>query len=220
MTKANDSEWSTVAASGRRSMKRNHPDNDNDGGDAVVYSPLSRQSPQQGGERAFRPFVLVLVGIPGSGKSNFASRLEKSSMFLRINQDSLGTRRKCEALARRALAEGKVAVIDRCNFDLEQRSTWIAIAREKGVHCECIIFDYDKDVCITRCKQRKGHETLHPSKAPGVVSLLAKKFRPPVSRGRNGGNVQCLGGEAFRRLERVSSFNMADNLAESYLKQR
>ena len=42
----------------------------------------------------------------------------------------------------------------------------INIAKEKGVHCECVVFlTGDKDVCISRCQQRTGHETLHPSKA-------------------------------------------------------
>lgn len=199
---------------GRTSRKRGHS-SDDDGGDAVVYSSPSRQIPS----RDFRPFVLILVGIPGSGKSVFASRLETSmpAKFVRVNQDSLKTRKKCESAARKALAEGKVAVIDRCNFNLDQRKTWVDLANNANVHCECIVFDYQNAVCITRCQQRRGHETLHPSKAAGVVSLVAKQFRPPIPRQRNGGEVQCSGGEQFRRLERVTSFIMADDLAERYL---
>mmetsp|Transcript_84 Transcript_84/g.182 ORF Transcript_84/g.182 Transcript_84/m.182 type:complete len:216 (-) Transcript_84:165-812(-) len=203
---------------GRQTRKR---DDDSDAGDVVVYSSPQR-SPGRGG-RAFQPFVLVLVGIPGSGKSHFASRLENSmpGNFVRINQDSLGTRRKCETLARRTLAEGKVAVIDRCNFDFAQRKTWIDMAEKEKVHCECIVFQFEKDVCIARCQQRRNHETIHPSKAAGVVTFLAKQFYPPVPSVRNnGGHVECSGGERFHRLERVSSFNMADNLVESYLGQK
>jgi predicted kinase len=83
---------------------------------------------------AEQPFVLILVGLPGSGKSHFASRLEeKSARFVRINQDVLGDRPACEKLARSVLADGKIAVIDRCNFDVNQRKKWIQIANEKGV---------------------------------------------------------------------------------------
>eukprot|EP00584_Thalassiosira_punctigera_P010877 CAMPEP_0172547296 /NCGR_PEP_ID=MMETSP1067-20121228/16867_1 /TAXON_ID=265564 ORGANISM="Thalassiosira punctigera, Strain Tpunct2005C2" /NCGR_SAMPLE_ID=MMETSP1067 /ASSEMBLY_ACC=CAM_ASM_000444 /LENGTH=200 /DNA_ID=CAMNT_0013334367 /DNA_START=115 /DNA_END=713 /DNA_ORIENTATION=+ len=190
----------------QRGRKTNERDDD-DGGDVVVYTS-PRRSPRDGEPVAIRPFVLILVGIPGSGKSHFASRLERSmpENFLRINQDTLGTRRKCEALTRRALAEGKVAVIDRCNFDLSQRKTWIDIAEKEKVHCECIIFDFEAVVCVTRCQKRRAHETVHPSKAAGVVSLVARQFRPPVPHVRNnGGHVECLGGERFHRLERVSS---------------
>lgn len=179
----------------------------------VVYAAPSRQA-----TRAARPFVLVLVGMPGSGKSFFATRLESSSgrAFVRINQDSLGTRGKCEEMARRVLAEGRVAVIDRCNFDVDQRATWIGIAREMRVDCECVVFHYDKDVCISRCAQRRGHETIHPSKAAGVVSVMFGKYRPPTPRSRRDGHVQCVG-ERFLRLEHVASFNEADRLAQSYL---
>ena len=42
----------------------------------------------------------------------------------------------------------------------------INIANEKGVNAHCIVFlTGDKDICISRCQQRTGHETLHPSKA-------------------------------------------------------
>ena len=70
-------------------------------------------------------FVLVLVGIPGSGKSHFASRLEGAMphKFVRVNQDSLKTRKKCEDLCRRTLSQGKVAIVDRTNFDFSQRKT-------------------------------------------------------------------------------------------------
>ena len=83
---------------------------------------------------AEQPFVLILVGLPGSGKSHFASRLEeKSARFVRINQDVLGDRPACEKLARSVLADGKIAVIDRCNFDVKQKKKWVHIANEKGV---------------------------------------------------------------------------------------
>jgi len=184
-------------------------------------------------------FVLILVGIPGSGKSHFASRLEGEmpQKFVRVNQDSLKTRKKCEDLCRRTLSQGKVAVVDRTNFDFSQRKTWIDIAGEKGLHCECVVFEvrkrsalgddviviafcldilpfnihipppnkYDKNVCITRCQQRRNHETMKPSDASKIVSMMANRFRPPS------------GGERFHRLSRVSSFAEANDLADTYI---
>ncbi|KAL3800882.1 hypothetical protein ACHAW5_002033 [Stephanodiscus triporus] len=96
-------------------------------------------------------------------------------------------------------------VIDRCNFDVDQRRTWIELAREMNADCECVVFDYDTDVCIERCRARRGHETIRPSEAAGIVSEMARRFRSP---GR---------GERFRRIVRVSSFRMADDLVEHYL---
>jgi len=161
-----------------------------------------------------RPFVLVLIGIPGSGKSHFASRLEAESneQIVRVNQDTLGSLKRCITVARAALqvvdTPGKKTtsvVIDRCNFNNQQRQTWIDLANEMTVDCECVIFDYATDACITRCQQRTNHETIHPSDAVKVVSMMAKLFRPPTS------------GEKYKRLSRVTSFQEADALADRYL---
>ena len=128
---------------------------------------------------------------------------------MRINQDVLKTRKKCEALARKTLEARKVAVIDRSNFNVDQRKTWVDMAKENNVRCECIVFETgNKDVYISRCQQRKGHETVHPSKAAAVVAMMSRQFMPPVVRG----------GEKFHRLENVDTFNMADSLSRSYLR--
>lgn len=160
-----------------------------------------------------RPFVLLLIGIPGSGKSYFASRLvaESNGHFVRVNQDTLGSRQRCINVAREALqavdSPGKrtSVIIDRCNFNYEQRQIWIDLANEMKVDCECIIFDYATDVCITRCQQRTNHETIHPSIAVKVVSNMAKLFRLPTSR------------EKYKCLSRVTSFHEANVLADRYL---
>lgn len=201
--------WATVPTrTALKARKRNDSDGD-DGGDTIVYNPPSHHA----------PLVLILVGLPGSGKSHFATRLERSApnKFVRINQDTLGTRKKCERLAQKTLSEGKVAVIDRCNFDSDQRRTWRAIAEQSGVQCDCVVFEYTADTCISRCKQRRGHQTLHPSKAAAVVKQMAKQFRPPVPRVRNGGVVECYGGERFRRLEQINSFAVSELTVGGYL---
>lgn len=40
----------------------------------------------------------MLVGIPGAGKTTFATRLleESSNQWVRVNQDEMGTRAVCE----------------------------------------------------------------------------------------------------------------------------
>ena len=67
MAKGDESEWATVPS--RKSRKREHSDDDGSAGDEVVYvgtiSPSSRPNKIS---HSFKPFVLVLVGIPGSGK--------------------------------------------------------------------------------------------------------------------------------------------------------
>ena len=101
---------------------------------------------------------------------------------------------------------------------MKQRKTWIHIANEMGVQCECIIFNVDKEECIRRCQARIGHETVQPDEAARVVSTMAKNFRPPAMPKTKGQPVvTCSGGERFRRLESVTSLKKADDLLDSYL---
>ena len=48
--------------------------------------------------------------------------------FVRVCQDLLKSRPKCEKATREALAAGRSAVIDRTNLDTKQREAWVAIA--------------------------------------------------------------------------------------------
>ena len=85
---------------------------------------------------AYEPFLVLLVGLPGSGKSTFAETLVASmpNKFCRINQDELKTRPKCERKLKQVLSASPNSpwhlcpIIDRCNFDKQQRSTWYRIA--------------------------------------------------------------------------------------------
>lgn len=61
---------------------------------------------------ATKPLLLVLVGIPGSGKSTVAARLQQAGWVV-VSQDVLGDRRSCESATTHALRAGRNIVIDR-----------------------------------------------------------------------------------------------------------
>jgi len=57
---------------------------------------------------------------------------------------------------------GKHIIIDRCNFDVTQRATWIQLARKYQYTCISIVLpNYDNmDVCIARAYSR-GNDGIH-----------------------------------------------------------
>jgi predicted kinase len=73
------------------------------------------------------PSLLLLVGLPGSGKSMFANALEtiRPDQYVVINQDKLKTRQKCLDETKKILLmeppTNKCVIIDRCNFNTAQR---------------------------------------------------------------------------------------------------
>eukprot|EP00979_Chaetoceros_neogracilis_P009663 scaffold2192_cov268-Chaetoceros_neogracile.AAC.65 len=156
------------------------------------------------------PCMIVLCGIPGSGKSHLASALTSVNpdKYVRICQDVLGTRPKCEKATREALSQGKVPVIDRCNFSPLQRESFLLIATECDVPVDCIIFQYSQQECLRRCEERSSHETLNRSNARGVVSRLARQFDPPS---------QASDAKSFRSIKRVSSFHESNVITSEYL---
>ncbi|CAD6580160.1 MAG: hypothetical protein CYPHOPRED_001146 [Cyphobasidiales sp. Tagirdzhanova-0007] len=106
--------------------------------------------------------VYVLCGVVGSGKSTLAVQFEAlcPSRFTRVNQDSLGSRKKCEDLARASIEKGKSVLVDRQNFDAPQRYTWLEIGHSSGIEVVALVFQTSKKACADRLKKRRNHETV------------------------------------------------------------
>ncbi|OMH85950.1 Transcription factor [Zancudomyces culisetae] len=102
--------------------------------------------------------VLVLVGLPGCGKTIFSSRVVAlNAGWVCINQDVIGSRSVCETEALKALKAGKKVIIDRCNFDEDERKIWVKVAEEVRCPIDSLFFAVNAKVCKERVKNRKGH---------------------------------------------------------------
>jgi predicted kinase len=81
--------------------------------------------------------------------------------FVRINQDTLGSRHACELAADKALRDGFSVIIDRTNIDAAQRATWRKLAAKHSlVNVDAVILQVPVEVCKQRVMGRVGHETL------------------------------------------------------------
>jgi len=167
--------------------------------------------------------MLILVGLPGSGKSTVANRIvqqsaqnaveaqpqnEKNndkksekkaplsmSSWYRVNQDEMGSRHNCEQRAKEAFLLGKSVIVDRCNFDLRQRSTWVKLAHQHDVNdIRCIFLDIPPEVCKSRVTVREGHPTIPTgSVGHGIIDKFIDQLIPPII------------GEGFTSVTRVSN---------------
>jgi predicted kinase len=80
-----------------------------------------------------------------------------------------------------ALSENKKVVVDRCNFDVRQRKSWLDLAAKHGVtNVQALMINTDADVCKDRVVSRGDHPTVAPVEASkAIVDSFNKLMVPP-----------------------------------------
>jgi len=103
--------------------------------------------------------LILLVGPIGAGKTTFSKTLENDA-YIRISQDEMG-RKAYLTHFKHALKEGiPRIIIDRMNFNRDQRKRFIEPAREAGYCVTVFEFKTNRATCIERVIKRKGHPTV------------------------------------------------------------
>lgn len=152
--------------------------------------------------------LVVLAGLPGSGKSTVAKIMERHG-WVRVNQDELGSRGACIKYARLNLKKGKNVVIDRCNFNAHQRKSWVDLAVECDVaDVSCFWLDIEASVALDRASKRTDHPTIkNPEGAKKAIENIDKQFTEPLQQ------------EGFSKITRFSRSAAADAIAKQVMEK-
>ena len=130
--------------------------------------------------------LIVLTGLPGSGKSTLATQFHKLGYHI-INQDTIGSRKKCREMFIDLMKKGMKCVVDRCNHTISQRQSWINLMKKHTIVKNPLSFilhlNVKQDVCKHRVSKRQNHPTL-PSDIDfnNIIEKFAYEFQQPSGK--------------------------------------
>jgi atypical dual specificity phosphatase len=155
--------------------------------------------------RILKPRFLMLVGLPGSGKSTFSEQLVKSGRgWVRICQDELQGRDEFEnGIGRIAKDTSKCLVLDRTNVKKADRKAFLGLAFGPK-DAVCIHFDVPPDECEKRVANRTDHPTIRYGGGRGAVRSMHDSFEMP----------SC--DEGFAEVITVRTFADAEHLLQCW----
>lgn len=130
--------------------------------------------------------LTLLVGPPGSGKSTLARHMkecaDENSVYshtVYVNQDSQGPNRHFQ-IFEEAIKEGKVVIVDRMNFNKQQRQRYIEVAKKAGYTVHAYVLCETPTTCLERMLKREGHETIKDEKgARSALQTFITKYEAP-----------------------------------------
>jgi predicted kinase len=138
------------------------------------------------------PELVVLIGLPGAGKTSF-HRSRFAATHLHVSKDLMRNRRDRQhrqlALIDQALAGGRSVVVDNVNATATDRATLVEAGRRRGATIVGYVLGTSRDECLRRNRDRVGRE-----RVPAVaIHAAVKRFEWPRRA------------EGFDRLERVEA---------------
>ncbi|MFP5227187.1 MAG: AAA family ATPase [Acidobacteriota bacterium] len=137
------------------------------------------------GARGSRGFVVLTIGLPGSGKTTWFKRrgvTPLSSDLLRsLLFDDIAEQRwqglvfsTLRSLLRaRLIAKMPWNYVDATNLSPHERRQWIKMAKSFGYEVQAVFFDVPLEVCMERNKRRER------TVSDDVMKKMADRLKPP-----------------------------------------
>ena len=146
---------------------------------------LSTPPPEASAARSHRGYVVLTIGLPGSGKTTWFKRRAvtplSSDMLRGILFDDITEQRyqglvfsTLRSLLRaRLIAKMPWNYVDATNLSPHERRQWIKMAKSFGYDVQAVFFDVPFEVCMERNQRRER------TVSEDVMKKMAERLRPP-----------------------------------------
>jgi predicted kinase len=170
-------EWNEPAGSGRLEVET-QPEQPS--------TPLPEAQPAERSQQAPKGYVVLAIGLPGSGKTTWFRRRGvtplSSDLLRNILFDDVEEQRyqglvfsTLRSLLRaRLIAKMPWNYVDATNLSIHERRQWIKMAKSFGYEVQGVFFDVPLDVCLERNRSRDRMVSEE------VMRRMAEKLKPPV----------------------------------------
>jgi predicted kinase len=170
-------QWNEPAGSGRLEVET-QPEMPARLTSAPAKGELAAQAP--------KGFVVLAIGLPGSGKTTWFGRRGvtplSSDLLRNILFDDVEEQRyqglvfsTLRSLLRaRLIARMPMNYVDATNLSTHERRQWIKMAKSFGYEVQAVFFDVPLEVCLDRNRQRDR------SVSEDIMRKMAEKLKPPV----------------------------------------
>jgi len=146
----------------------------------VLLKGESEDVPDPTFEGQGRPRMIVLMGLPGSGKSTLCklllddnwSIIDDAAGTLTVDDQGIPPRERMERAASQALKSGNDIVVDRTNIEPFQRAIWLKLLADSGISkaLSAVVFiNTPSETCKARILQREHHRLSNTEKSLQVV---------------------------------------------------
>ena len=168
-------EWNEPAGSGRLEVE------------TQPESPsVLPESQTERAEKAPRGYVVLAIGLPGSGKTTWfrrrgvtplSSDLLRNILFDDVEEQKFSglvfsTLRSL--LRARLIAKMPWNYVDATNLSVHERRQWIKMSKSFGYEVQAVFFDVPLEVCLERNRQRDR------SVSEDVMRKMAEKLKAPM----------------------------------------
>ena len=170
-------EWNEPPGSGRLEVET-QPE--------MPAKPALAPGPDERSPQAPKGFVVLAIGLPGSGKTTWFGRRGitplSSDLLRNILFDDVEEQRyqglvfsTLRSLLRaRLIARMPMNYVDATNLSIHERRQWIKMAKSFGYEVQAVFFDVPLEVCLERNRQRDR------SVSEDIMRKMAEKLKPPV----------------------------------------